>query len=277
MFADWLNLTGLAQVKPYVTTLVLPPVPLVALVLAGAWGIARRRRFGWPVLLLACAGLWLAGCDGTALWIERHVLHVPAPLDAGARAALRTRAASSHDVAIVILGGGVVPAAPEYGGADSLGTASLERLRYGLWLGRDTGAPVAMSGGLGWIQQGAGAAGEAEIGQRIARDEFHAPLRWQESASRDTRESAQRTVALLGPAGIHELVVVTHGWHTTRALREFHAAAAASGGLHLVAAPIGTAPLARDASLEWVPSGEGAERVRAAVREFWGLFFAPSE
>ena len=276
MFADWLKSVGLASAKPYVVAIVLPPVPLIVLALVGAWLLARKRRGGWVAVVPACVGLWLAGCDGFALWIERAVLHAPPALDADSRAALRARAARQRDLAIVVLGGGVVPRAPEYGGADSLGTASLERLRYGLWLGRDTGIPVAMSGGLGWIQLDSHAAGEATIGQRIARDEFGAALRWQESGSRDTRENAQHTVALLAPAGVHEMVVVTHGWHMTRALREFRAAAAGvPGGISLLAAPIDTAPQFDRAGFEWTPTGEGGLRVRQAVRECWALIFAP--
>ena len=61
----------------------------------------------------------------------------------------------------------------------------------------------------------------------IARAEWNVPLRWTETASRDTHENAVNTVALLRPAGIREIVLVTHGLHMPRALREFRAAAAA--------------------------------------------------
>ena len=74
-------------------------------------------------------------------------------------------AAAKKPVAIVILGGGSEPFAPEYG-VSSLQAASLERLRYGLWLAGETGAPVAFSGGVGHAQ--AGATQEA----RVARYEF---------------------------------------------------------------------------------------------------------
>ena len=41
------------------------------------------------------------------------------------------------------------------------------------------------------------------------------------SESRDTRENAARTLALLKPAGIDHIVLVTHGYHMPRALRAF--------------------------------------------------------
>ena len=61
----------------------------------------------------------------------------------------------------------------------------------------------------------------------VARDEFGLTLRWVEPASRDTHENAVDTLALLQPAGVREVVLVTHGAHMPRALREFRAAAAA--------------------------------------------------
>jgi hypothetical protein len=45
--------------------------------------------------------------------------------------------------------------APEYG-VGNLAAPSLERLRYGLWLSRSTGVPVAFSGGVGWAQNQSG-------------------------------------------------------------------------------------------------------------------------
>ena len=98
-------------------------------------------------------------------------------------------------------------------------TGSLERLRYGLWLAGQTGAPVAFSGGIGYAQEGSTA--EAKVAAKIAADEFGRPIRWVESESRDTRENAALTMALLKPAGINHIVLVTHGYHMPRALRAF--------------------------------------------------------
>jgi hypothetical protein len=65
--------------------------------------------------------------------------------------ALKADAQAKRPVAIVVLGGGMEALAPEYG-VSSLRATSLERLRYGIWLGRETGLPVAFSGGVGWAQ-----------------------------------------------------------------------------------------------------------------------------
>ncbi len=164
------------------------------------------------------------------------------------------------------------PLAPEYGGAD-LASPSLFRLRYGLWLSRQTGIPVAASGGVGWGPSSAGIQPEASRMAEIAQAEYGAPLRWVEATSRDTHENAVNTLALLRPAGIRELVLVTHATHMPRALREFQAAAAAgaasagSGSMRITPATMGQAWPADSPLLRWLPSSEGTRRMRAALHE----------
>jgi uncharacterized SAM-binding protein YcdF (DUF218 family) len=169
-------------------------------------------------------------------------------------------------VAIVVLGGGRESLAPEYG-VSNLAPRSIERLRYGLWLGRETKAPVAFSGGVS--HAAAGLAAEAEIAANIAAQDFGRPLKWVETQSRDTRENAALTVGLLRPAGIKRIVVVTHGWHMPRAMNGFAEAVRRSGGeIELTAAPMGMAANSDRPALRWMPSIEGATRTRNALSEW---------
>jgi uncharacterized SAM-binding protein YcdF (DUF218 family) len=148
----------------------------------------------------------------------------------------------------------------------------MERLRYGLWLARETALPVAFSGGTGHAQrQGPG---EAEVAARIAQREFGQPLQWIEARARDTRENAERSVALLRPAGVTRIVLVTHGWHMRRSLRAFEQAIQHSGGgIALVAAPMGLALDDARPPLRWLPSSQGFEATRQALHEILGLLF----
>jgi len=275
--ADWLTGTPLAVAKPVLTALVLPPTPLLLLVLAGAWRLRRGQRGGLALVLAACVGLWLCTCDGFAGWLQDAILRPPPALDAAARAGLRRQAAAGTPIAIVVLGGGVDPFAPELAEGD-LKPPSLQRLRYGLWLGKETGLPVAMSGGAGWALGNGSEMSEAAVGARVAAREFGAPLRWTEEGSRDTRGNARNTVALLAKQGVREIVLVTHGWHMPRALREFRAAAAGAGAAVpvIVAAPMGLAPRAEMPLLQWLPSGDGARNCMLMLREIAGGLLAPS-
>ena len=267
MIADWLTSSGLGTLKPVLSALVLPPVPFIALALVGA-GVTRTRPLaGRWLVVLACAGMWLGSCDGVARWVEQHGLREPPALDAAQRAQLSARAAAGEPIAIVVLGGGLGGIAPEYGNT-TLSGASLMRLRYAVWLGRQTGLPIAASGGLGWGAVGSGGPAEGARMAEIARAELATPLRWTETNSRDTHENAIDTVALLRPAGIREIVLVTQGWHMPRALREFKAAAAGAPlPMRITPAPCGQAWPEGSPWLDWMPSGDGALRLREVMHE----------
>jgi uncharacterized SAM-binding protein YcdF (DUF218 family) len=272
MIADWLTSSGLGSLKPALAALVLPPVPFIALAFAGAWAARARPRTGRWLVLVACLGIWLGSCAGAARWVEASWLDEPVPLDPAQRAQLKNRAAAGEPLAIVVLGGGMDGIALEYGSA-TLANASFARLHYGLWLGRQTGIPVGASGGRGWAAPDPAIPAEATKMAEIAQADFGAPLRWVETASRDTHENAVNTLALLQSEGVHEVLLVTHGAHMPRALREFRAAAAAlpaSAPLQITPAAMGEAYPADSVVLQWLPSGEGAVRMRAALHEVLG-------
>ncbi len=258
---------GIESWKPVVAALLLPPVPLLLLVLIGARLLLPRRGLGWLVILASVALLWLSACTGAAQLIAHALLQAPPALSFDRIRELRAEVAAKKPLAIVVLGGGSEPFAPEYG-VGSLQAASLERLRYGIWLAGQTGAPLAFSGGVGRAQQGS--TSEARVAAKIAADEFGRPIRWVEDESRDTRENAAKTMALLKPAGIQHIVLVTHGYHMPRALRAF--ADAAGPGVQIDAAPMGLARGLQTSALEWLPSTEGFRDVRQIVRELGGLW-----
>ncbi len=269
-----ISLLGIETWKPVLTALLLPPVPLLLTVLVGARLMRVRRGWGWLLILLSVAGLWLTACTGLARLIEPLLLSASPTLGSDRIAALRAEGRSATSapptigspVAILVLGGGVEPYAPEYG-MSNLSSYSLESLRYGLWLSRETGWPVGFSGGTGWANQ-AGAA-EADVAARIAAQEFGHPLRWVEAESRDTRENASRSLPLLQASGVRHVLLVTRGWHMQRAKALFEAAAADSG-IRIEAAPMALATRTDIPQLSWLPTSAGFQRVRLVLHEWLG-------
>jgi len=259
-------LLGIEAWKPVLTALVLPPVPFLVAVLVGARLLPTRRAWGWGIVVVSVMGLWLTSTMATAHGLERTLLAVPPALSAERIDTIRRDARSKTGMAVVVLGGGMEPLAPEYG-VSNLSEMSLQRLHYGLWLGHETGVPVAFSGGTGWGQDGGGS--EADTAARIAAQDFGRPLRWTEGGSRDTRENAARMVPLLKRAGVTRILLVTHGWHMPRARRNFEAAAALAG-IEVEAAPMGLARGLQRPALAWVPSAAGFSRVRDVVHEALG-------
>jgi uncharacterized SAM-binding protein YcdF (DUF218 family) len=205
------------------------------------------------------------GTQAAGRLLERWLLDVPPALGAAEIATLK----GAPDTVIVVLGGGRKLVAPEYGGAD-LKPRTLERLRYGLHLARQTGLPLAFSGGVGHGAKDG--VSEAEIAARIAEHEFATPLRWTEPRSRDTRENAVLTLRLLRPTGVAHVVLVTHGYHMRRALKNFRDAAQADHGpaLRLTPAPMGLSPGTPLIATDWLPSRDAYEDVGLALHEWLG-------
>lgn len=259
-----LRMLELGAFKGLLTALVLPPVPFILLAALGAWLVLKQRRRAGVVLVFAsCLALWFSSTTLVGWSLLQGLSHPPAPLAGKAFADLRLVAAESK-TAIVVLGGGRERFAPEFG-TSNLNQWSMERLRYGVWLARATGLPLAFSGGIG--HNAPDGATEAETAQRVATEEYKLPLRWIESRSRDTNENGQYTVAMLQQSGIERIVLVTHGFHMRRAVGAFERAAQRLRlKLAVVPAPMGLA----EYSGGWMPSGEGFVQVRMALREWLG-------
>lgn len=269
---DLLVLLGIQSWKPMLTALLLPPVPWLLLMFVGARMMYWRRTVSWLVMLLGAAGLWLCCTTAVGYWLEQFALKPPAPLNAERLAEIKRLAgATPNKVAIVVLGGGREAMAPEYG-VSNLKDVSLQRLHYGVWLSRQTGAPLMFSGGIGYGESVG--TSEAEAAARIAERDYGKPLTWTEGESRDTRENATRSVALLKTAGVTDIVLVTHGFHMPRAMRAFQREAQrAESPMRVWAAPMGLAAPSEHAALRWLPSNEGFRRVRFALHELAGLLF----
>lgn len=283
--ADW------SLYKPVLAALALPPVPFLLMVLVGARLILPRRGLGWLMVLLGVVGLWFSSCEQTALWLQNGAMRPPPALFGAEQNRLaaqgRLYAAQLRRVpraipsvppaAIVVLGGGMERLAPEYGVA-ALSVGSERRLNYGVWLSRQTGLPLGFSGGVGWAQQGGQVGpGEAEVAARIVERDHGLSLMWQEAGSSDTRENAARTVALLAPQGVREIVLVTDAVHMPRAQRAFIEATRRALAQHpewpiirVTPAPVAFWRRGERPVLDWLPSRDGMAHVREVSREWLG-------
>jgi uncharacterized SAM-binding protein YcdF (DUF218 family) len=259
---------GLAGWKPLVAALLLPPVPFLLLVLVGARLMFKRQLLAWLLLLVAVLGLWLCSTTAVSRALTLGALQAPPALTAAEVADIKRNPGKT---AIVVLGGGRRTLAPEYG-VSTLNARSVERLRYGIWLSRETGVPVLFAGGVGRGEQQGQT--EGDIAKNMAEREFRHPLRWVENQSRDTHENARLSVALLRPQGIERVILVTHAYHLPRALRNFEEAGAAgtnAAPLRTVGAAVGR-PVPGPWKLnDWLPSLRGMEETWLALHELLGL------
>jgi uncharacterized SAM-binding protein YcdF (DUF218 family) len=188
------------------------------------------RAFLWTGLVVLLA-LSLGPVSGLLLWLAND------------SSAVRIEDARTAQ-AVVILGGGVRRDAPEYGG-DTLGRLTLERVRYGAKLARETGLPVLVAGGtvLG------DTATEASLMRAALEREFNIPVRWVEEKSRNTHENARFAAAILKRDGVKRVVLVIHGFDIRRARAEF-----TDAGLEVVPAPTVVPRFEITSPLDFLPS-----------------------
>lgn len=258
---------NLGELKPILTALALPPAGPLLLMAAGAvlaWphGAGRvRRRLGAGVMALSALALWLLSCHAVAVGLARHALPQVLPLEPTSLAQLRSQGVQ----AVVILGGGVLPSAPEYGQAQP-SSATATRLRYGLHLAQRAQLPIGFAGGVGWAAAGSEqTASEAQVALAMARSQQQ-DIRWLDDQSRDTAENARFLRLTMQADGVRKIALVTHAWHMPRSIKHFKQA-----GFDVLPAPTGFVLPRSRPLLEWLPSAQGLMASRSVLREWLAL------
>lgn len=241
--------------KKILAALILPPAGPILLALFGLWLSCSCKSRRWQH-----GGLWLATLSlfgllllslpivGKALMapLESHPPITPAQLQ--------------QVQAIVILGGGTYFGAPEYGG-DTVGYATLERLRYGSRLARQSRLPLLVTGGAP-----TGGRPEGELMREVLESDFGVKVRWAETAARDTAENAGLSAAMLKAAGVTRIALVSHGWHLPRAIALFE-----RQGLEVTPAPMAFSTGAPSLAEDILPGSLGTSR--QALNEYLGRLY----
>ncbi len=236
--------------KKLLTALAIPPLSLILLAGLGVFLTRRHPRCGRWLAGLSLAVLAALSIPAISIALMRTLQpHPPVSAEQLARAQ-----------AIVIVGGGVYHGAPEYGG-DTVSRSSLERIRYGTLLQKQSGLPILVSGGAPF-----GGRPEAEAMKETIERELGGKVRWSENRSRDTGENASLSAATLWPAHIKRIVLVSHAWHLPRAVPLFE-----KQGLEVIPAPTVFANWP-EFSAEWfLPSAEALLRSSLALHEWLGI------
>lgn len=252
--------------------LITPPGIIVLLLMLTFLAYLRRQWLGAAMLVLSTIALVALSLPLTAHQLMSGLENFSKPpelvpmAEKGPQAALYVPQNSLTDPpeAIVVLGSGRYTEAPEYELADTVSTQGLERLRYAAFLQRKTGLPILVSGGA----PGGEDTAEAEHMQAVLSEDFHANVKWIERESRTTYENARYSQALLAPAKVRHIYLVTHAWHMRRAARTFE-----SVGIKVTPAPTGFHTLGRAARMSgaYLPSAQGMYYTSLALHERLGL------
>ncbi|MRR50510.1 MAG: YdcF family protein [Rhodocyclaceae bacterium] len=235
-------------ISNFVSTFLLPPLNLLLLMVIGLVLWPRRPKLGRGLVTAGVVALWVLSTPLVGIILLRSLESPPV-----------TAEAMKGAQAIIILGGGRLVEAPEYG-EEAPGQESLLRLRYAAKLHRQSGLPILTTGG----KPDGGELSEAEVMARSLERDFSVPVRWKEGASDNTGENAKNSARMLREAGMTRVLVVSNAWHLKRALPVFE-----REGLSAIAAPTGfqRSPLLPN---DLLPSPGGLLASRWAFHEWIG-------
>ncbi|MFL9925742.1 YdcF family protein [Herbaspirillum lusitanum] len=236
----------------------LPPMNFVLLC---ALGLLLRRR--WPKLgtslcWLSLALLLVLSTRVGSLWLVRPLETSHAPLT-GSAAEI-----SQGAQAIVVLGGGRLSNAPEFGSSDQPSAATLARLEYAAYLHRATGLPLLVTGG----KPDGSRESEAGLMARSLQRDFEVKARWIEGESDNTQQNAVMSAAMLKPAGISKVLLLTDAMHMERSMKAF-----GQTELAAVAAPTGFISYQRSLSTDYLPNAGALALSSYAMHEWIGLLW----
>ena len=242
------------------TILLMPPGSLAAGTVLGLILLALGwRRLGWAAILVASIGTsilsWPLLGDALLGYVEDQ-----------ARVAEKATPRCCYD-AIVVLGGGIAPAAPPERQYPSL-TDSSDRIWTAARLYKQGVAPRIIVSGGGFLSEHGPATTEAEA-MRVFLVDLGVPESAivDEGKSDNTIENMRNVRAIVGDKAV---ALVTSGYHMPRALRIARAAK-----LNVAAFPTNFHALrsTRPPWENWMPTIEGMGETILALHEIAGIWF----
>jgi uncharacterized SAM-binding protein YcdF (DUF218 family) len=252
-----------------IAELLMPPGIWVMWVLLMLFLIKKHELIKKALITLGLVMIWVSSTNYFAVHLTNmagYWLTWPAPISLEANANKIINSKSPE--AIVILGGGrrkgALEVPKEYQQQD-LTSNSMERLRHGARLAKQTQLPILVSGGAP-DRSSPDELSEGHMMQKVLEQELGVSPRWIEAQSNTTEENAKLSALILKKEGIQTIYLVTHFWHMPRAQTFFE-----KEGLNVVPAPMGFYQKTVFTPLDFYPSREGFQRTRWVWHEILGL------
>ena len=214
-------------IRNFVAELLMPPGIWIFIALFAILLLNRKKVWQKTVVIVCLALIWITSTTAFANWfveVTDNLMHWPKPVDISQITTKNLIKAQQIELpqAIVILGGGKRRGAlelPEYHFSD-VSKETMERLRVGAKLAKQTGLPVLLTGGSPDATSNEDLS-EAAVMAMVMKNELGIKVMWLEEKSNTTQENAQLTSEILKKKGINKVYLVTHFWHMTRAKRVF--------------------------------------------------------
>ena len=253
--------------------LLTPPGIWIVWVLLMLFLIKKHELIKKALITIGLLMIWVTSTNYFAVQFTNfagHWLTWPAPLtEANILLQLNKTGTTLNyqPQAIIVLGGGrrkgALEAPIDYHQQD-LSPSSLERLRYGARLAKQTNLPILVTGGAP-DKTNTNDLAEAQVMKIVLEKEYSVSPKWIEDQSNTTQENALRSAEILKKDGIKSVYLVTHFWHMPRAKAVFE-----KQGLKVVEAPMGFYQKTAFTPLDFYPSSEGFQRTRWIWHEILG-------
>lgn len=242
----------LFYIKKIASAFFLPPVGLLVLIAVGVSLIGGSYTY---------VGYFLA--YGAILLLFALSLPIVAnPLLHGLEKKMPIAAPPFDFQAIVVLGAGKIDNAPEYAGS-TVNSLTLQRLKYAVFLRRRMKCPILVSGGAPF-----GGVAEAELMERVLREDFNVHEVWVEPNSRDSTENAKLSSLLLKRNGVSRIALVSEAWHLDRSAGLFE-----QNGISVVPAPTGFLDTDHFILGEFLPKSSALDKSTCAIKEYLARLF----
>ena len=228
-------------IRNFVAELLIPPGIWIFFALLAVLLLNRKKVWQKTIVISCLVLLWITSTTAFANWLVQitdRVMNWPKPIaisqivnfsneNSGSSTIrgdqhAKANASQEKPQAIVILGGGKRRGAlelPEYGFSD-VSKETMERLRIGAKLAKQTKLPVLLTGGAPDATS-KNDLSEAAVMAMVLKDELGIKAKWLEEQSNTSLENAKLSADLLMKDAINSVYLVTHFWHMPRAQRAF--------------------------------------------------------
>jgi uncharacterized SAM-binding protein YcdF (DUF218 family) len=260
-------------VRNLISELLTPPGILIVWVLLMLFLIKKHELIKKVLITFGLLMIWVTSTNYFAVQFTNlagHWLTWPAPLTEESMLSdlKKSGAQLNHQPqAIIILGSGrrkgALEAPIDYHQQD-LSSSSLERLRYGARLAKQTNLPILLTGGAP-DRINSKDLEEAKVMKIVLKKEYLISPKWIEDQSKTTQENALYSAEIVKRDGIKSVYLITHFWHMPRAKTVFE-----KQGLNVIEAPMGFYQKTAFTPLDFYPSSEGFQRMRWIWHEILG-------
>ena len=263
-------------VRNLLSELLTPPGILIVWMLLMLFLIKKHELIKKALITFGLLMIWVTSTNYFAVQFTNfagHWLIWPAPLtEENILSELKKSEVQLNyqPKAIIVLGGGrrkgALEVPTDYQQQD-LSPSSLERLRYGARLAKQTNLPILLTGGAPDKTDTKDLA-EAQVMKIVLEKEYSISPKWIEDQSNTTQENALHSAEILKKDAIQSVYLVTHFWHMPRAKAVFE-----KQGLRVLEAPMGFYQKTAFTPLDFYLSSEGFQRTRWVWHEILGNFW----